>query len=67
MKSILERLHVCYLVLTSHSYYTFFLSKNKKVRGSFIENPGIDIDNAIAYYLTSDIYLTESYKQSKAE
>lgn len=67
MKSLLERLHVCWLVLTSHSYYTFFVSKKTKVIGAYIENPTERTDKAIITYLKSDMYLKriEELRNSK--
>lgn len=56
MIAIIERLYVCWLVLTSHTYYTFFVSKKPKVKGAFIENPSKIADEAIIEYLKSDKY-----------
>lgn len=42
-KSILERLKICWLVLTSHTYYMFFITKpdddniNGRSKGCYIE------------------------------
>lgn len=44
IKSIIERLKICWLVLTSHTYYTFFVTKpnSKNIKGKpigcYIEN-----------------------------
>lgn len=59
-KSILERLKICWLVLTSHTYYTFFISKsndeniNGRSKGGYIENPSKFATEVIIDYLKKD-------------
>lgn len=58
--SIAERLKICWLVLTSHTYYTFFASKpndeniNGKSKGCYIENPSKFTTEVIIDYLKKD-------------
>lgn len=57
---ILERLKICWLVLTSHTFYTFFVSKpdkdniHGKSKGCYIENPTKFVTEVIINYLNSD-------------
>lgn len=57
IQAIRERLKVCWMVLTSHTYYTFFVDKptesdvHGNVRGCFIENPNHFITKTIIYFL----------------
>lgn len=59
-KSILERLKICWLVLTSHTYYTFFISKpsnkniNGKSKGCYIENYSKFATEAIIEFLKEE-------------
>lgn len=58
--SIAERLKICWLVLTSHTYYTFFVTKpdddniNGKSKGCYIENPSKFATEVIIDYLKKD-------------
>lgn len=59
IKNIAERLKICWLVMTSHTYYTFFVTKsddeniNGKVRGCYVENPTKFTTSVIIDYLKS--------------
>ena len=58
--SIVERLKICWLVLTSHTYYTFFITKsdddniNGRPKGCYIENPSKIATEVIIDYLKED-------------
>lgn len=56
MKEIIERIKICYYILTSHTYYVFCIDKNNKDKGCFIENYNKCIDKAIINFLNSDSY-----------
>lgn len=56
MKGIIERIKICYYILTSHTYYVFCMDKNNKCKRCFIENSNDYIDKAIIKYLNSDSY-----------
>lgn len=59
-KSTLERLKICWLVLTSHTYYTFFVSKpdddniNGRSKGCYIENPSKFATEVIIEFLKEE-------------
>lgn len=58
--SIAERLKICWLVLTSHTYYTFFISKpndeniNGESKGCYIENPSKFATEVIMEFLKEE-------------
>lgn len=60
IKSIIERLKICWLVLTSHTYYTFFVTKpnSKNIKGKpigcCIENSSNFITKVIINYLKNN-------------
>lgn len=60
IESILERLKICWLVLTSHTYYVFFISKpndkniNGKSKGCYIENPSKFTTEVIIEFLKKE-------------
>lgn len=60
IKTILERLKICWLVLTSHTYYTFFVTKpndkniNGTPKGCYIENPSEFVTNVIINFLNKN-------------
>lgn len=63
--SIVERLKICWLVLTSHTYYTFFVTNpdddniNGKPKCCYIENPSKFVTEVIIEFLKKekDLYL----------
>lgn len=60
INSIFERLKICWLILTTHTYYVFFVSKpndeniNGRPVGCYIENPSKFVADTIISYLEND-------------
>lgn len=60
LKDFLERLKVCWLVLTSHTYYTFFVSKPNehdvigKSKGCYITHPSSKVTDIIINFLKEE-------------